>query len=113
MARGTYVFVVIECVEYVVRKAREEIDDEPTLEIIHADDFGVRNDFSTGTHERRMEIEHDVNEEDHVHDAVHDQKAHVFRRLVLQRKSKYEFLVLISNGSSISQFFPCPEDMRK
>lgn len=33
----TYIFVVVECIEDVVRQAREQIDDEPALEVIHPD----------------------------------------------------------------------------
>jgi hypothetical protein len=63
----TYVFVVVESVKDVVRQTREEIDDEPTLEVIHADDFRVGDDLATGSNECRVEVEDDVDEKDYVH----------------------------------------------
>ena len=61
---------MIESVKDVVRQTREEIDDEPTLEVIHADDFGVGDDLAARSDERRVEIENDVDEEDHVHNLI-------------------------------------------
>ncbi len=81
---STHVFVVVERVEDVVRQTGEQVDDEPALEVVHADDFGVGDDFAVGSDEGRVEIENDVDEEDDVDDRVDDQQTDVLRRLVLE-----------------------------
>ncbi|GFX36326.1 hypothetical protein TNCV_4932391 [Trichonephila clavipes] len=80
----TYVIVVVEGIEHVIRQTREEIDDEPTAHIIHANDLGVRNHFPSGPHESRMEVEDNVNEEDDVDDAVQNEQRHILRGLVFK-----------------------------
>ena len=80
----TYVFVVVERVEDVVRQAGEEVDDEPALEVIHADDFGVGDHLAAGADERRVKVEDNVDEEDDVDDRVDDQQTDVLGRLVLE-----------------------------
>lgn len=80
----TYIFVVVERVKDVVRQAREQVDDEPALEVVHADDFGVGDHLAAGADERRVEVEDDVDEEDDVDDGIDDEQTHVLRRLVLE-----------------------------
>ena len=75
---------MIEGVEHVVRQAGEQVDDEPRLEVVHAYDLGIADHLAAGAHERRVEVEHDVDEEDDVHYGVHHQEAHVLGRLVLE-----------------------------
>ena len=80
----THIFVVIKGVEHVVGQAGEEVDDEPRLEVVHADDLGVADHLATGTHECRVEVEHNVDEEDDVHDGVHHEQTDVLGGLVLE-----------------------------
>ena len=75
---------MIESVEHIVRQTGEKIDDEPTLEVIHADYFWIGDHFATGTDECSMKVEDNVDEEDDVHDRVDHQKAHIFRCLILK-----------------------------
>lgn len=60
---------MFESVHNVVRKAGQQVDDKPALQIIHADDFGIRDHFAAGSHERCVEVEHNIDEEDDVDDA--------------------------------------------
>lgn len=58
---------MIKGVEHIVRQAAEQIDYEPTSQIVHPDYFGVGNDLPPGPHERRVEIKHNVYEKYDVH----------------------------------------------
>lgn len=82
--KQTYVFVVVERVEDVVRQTGEQVDDEPALEVVHSDDFGVGNDFTVRSNEGRVKIEYDVDKEDDVDDRIDHQQTNVFRRLILK-----------------------------
>ena len=75
---------MIEGVEHVVGQAGEQVDDKPRLEVVHADDLRIADHLSSGTHEGRVEVEHDVDEEDDVNDGVHHQEADILGRLVLE-----------------------------
>jgi len=75
---------VVESVEDIVRQAGEEIDDEPALEVVHADNFRVRDHFATGTNKSGVEIKDNVDEEDDVDDGIDHQERDIFRRLVLK-----------------------------
>ena len=59
---------MVERVKDVVRQTGEQVDDEPTLEVVHADDFWIGDDLAVGPDERRMKIEYDVDKEDDVDD---------------------------------------------
>ena len=61
---------MLEGVEHIIRQTREQVDDEPTLEIVHADDVRVGHDLAAGTDECRVEVEDDIDEEDDIDDAV-------------------------------------------
>ncbi len=76
---------MVESVEDVVGEAGEEVDDEPGLEVVEADDLWVRDDLSAGADVRGVEVEDDVDEEDDVDDGVDHQEGDVLRRLVLER----------------------------
>ena len=80
----THIFVVIEGVEHVVGQAGEEVDDKPRLEVVHADDLGVADHLSARTHERRVEVENDVDEEDDVHNGVDHEQTDILGGLVLE-----------------------------
>ena len=73
---------MIESIEDVVGEAGEEVDDEPGLEIVDPDDGGVAHHLAARPHVRRVEVEDDVNEEDHVHDGVDHQETDVLRGFV-------------------------------
>ena len=65
----------------VVRKTREQVDDEPAFEVVHADDARLRHHLACRADERHVEIEEDVDEEDDVDETVDHQHRHVVHRL--------------------------------
>ena len=69
----TYLIHVLEGVDDVVGQAGQQVDDEPRLQVVHADELGIGDDFSTGPHEGGVEVEDDVHQEDDVHHAVQHQ----------------------------------------
>jgi len=75
---------MVECIEHVIRKAREEINEEPRLQIIHTDDLRFGDDFSAGANESSVEVKDDVNEEDDIHNGVNNEEAHIFGCFVLE-----------------------------
>lgn len=80
----TYIFIVVKGVENIVREARQEVYQKPRFEIVHSYYLRVRHHLAAGPNEGRVEVEHDIDEEDHVHDRVHHQQRHVLRGLVLE-----------------------------
>lgn len=68
---------ILEGIDDVVRQAGEQVDDEPGLQVVHADQRGVRDHLPARPHERGVEVEHDVHQEDDVHDAVDHQPGDV------------------------------------
>jgi len=75
--KSTDLVHVLEGVDDVIREAGQQVDDEPGLDVVHADEFGVRDDLAGRAHEGGVEVEDDVDEEDDVHDAVHHQPGDV------------------------------------
>ena len=75
--------VVVERGEDVVRKTRQKVDDEPALEVVHADDARLGDHLAGGADERHVEVEEDVDEEDDVDKTVDHQHGHVVHRLAL------------------------------
>jgi len=73
----------VEGGEDVIRKTREKINDEPSFEIVHADDARFRDHLAGGTNERHVEIEENVDEEDDVDHTVDHQYGHVVHCLAL------------------------------
>lgn len=59
-------------VEDVVGQTGQKIDDEPAPEVVESDDPRVGNDLPRRTDERHVEVEHYVNKEDYIDDAVDD-----------------------------------------
>ena len=72
---------MVESIEHVVRQTGQQIDDEPTLEIIHFYDLRIRDYLACRSYESGVEIENNVEEEDDVHHAVHHQERYVAYRL--------------------------------
>jgi hypothetical protein len=75
---------MVECIEHVIRKAREEINEKPRLQIIHTDDLGFGHNLTTRSNESSMEVENDVDEKDDIHNGVNNKEAHIFRCFVLE-----------------------------
>ena len=82
---ATYIFIVVKGVEHVVGQTGEQVDDEPRLEVVHADDLRITDHLAAGADERRVEVQHDIYKENHVHNRVHHEQADVLGRLVLER----------------------------
>ena len=84
MKLATNLVDVLEGVEDVVREAGEQVDDEPALQVVHADDVRVGHDLAVRADERRVEVEDDVDEEDDVDDAIDDKQRHGVECLVAE-----------------------------
>ena len=80
----SHLSIVWKSIEDVVRKAWEQVNHEPTFEIGHADDARVGDDLTRWAHECHVKIEHDVNEEDYIDDAVDDEYGDVVHGLALE-----------------------------
>lgn len=80
----TYIFVVIEGIEHIIRQAGEQVYEEPRLEIILPYNLWITDNFSAGTHEGRVKIQHYIDEKHHVHNGVYHKEGHVFARFVLE-----------------------------
>ena len=76
--RKTYVFIVVESVENVVRKTRKQINHEPRLQVIESDHFWIGDHLPTRANVGRVKVEYNVYEKYHVHDGVHDKEGDVF-----------------------------------
>ena len=50
----------------VVGKTRQQVDDEPALNVVSPDDPGIRDDLSSGTDVRGVEVDGHVSDEDEV-----------------------------------------------
>jgi len=74
----------VERREDVVREAGQQVDDEPSFEIVHANDARLRDDLARRADERQMEVEQNVDEEDDVDDTIDDQHWHVVHCLALR-----------------------------
>ena len=74
---------MLKGVDDVVGKAGEQVDHEPGLQVVHADELGVGDDLAGGAHEGGVEVEHDVHQEYDVHHAVGHQPAKVGVGLVV------------------------------
>lgn len=68
---------MVECIEHVVRKAREKIDEKPGLQIIHTYDLGLGHDLTARANESGVKVEDNVNEEDDVYNGVNDEEADI------------------------------------
>lgn len=51
-----YIFVVIECIEDIVRQTAKQVNDEPRFQIIHSYYFRIADHFTARPHERRMKV---------------------------------------------------------
>lgn len=69
---STYFFNIVKGIEYVIRQARKQINDKPASQIVHSDDLRVRDHFAPGPDEGRMKIEHNIDEENNVDNAVEE-----------------------------------------
>lgn len=72
-----YLIHVLKGIDDVIRKAGQQVNDEPSLQVVHANKFWIRDYFSTGTNECRVEVEDDVYQEDDIHYAVQHQPNNV------------------------------------
>lgn len=68
---------VLESIDDVVRQAGEQVYHKPGLEIVHPDQLGIGDNLASWPDESGVEVEHDVHQEDDVHDAVQNQPGDV------------------------------------
>ena len=80
---NTHIFIVVKSIEDIIWKTREQVNDEPRLEIVDSDDCRVTDNLATRSNIRCVEVEDDVNEEYHIYNGVHHKQTHVFRSFVL------------------------------
>ena len=66
----TYILIMIEGIEYIIRKAGEEVDQEPWLHVVDPDNSGITDHFTPGSNICGVEVEDNVNEEYHINNGV-------------------------------------------
>lgn len=66
----TYFFIVIKGIKDIVGEARQKVNNKPAAKIIHSNYFGIGDNLSARTDERCVEVEHDVNKENHINDTI-------------------------------------------
>ena len=72
-------------VEDVVRQTGQQVDKEPTLQVVDPHRTQVQYDVTGSGDEGRVTVEEDVDKEDDVDDAVGSQLGNVVDRLALER----------------------------
>jgi hypothetical protein len=82
--KKTYVFSVLERIENIVGQARQEIDDEPTLQVVEPNQSRIADHLTGLTHVSGVKVEHDVEEENDVDNRVDDEQWDVVHRLRLE-----------------------------
>lgn len=80
----TYVINILECIEHIIGETRQHVDHEPTLQIVHSDNFRIGDDLPTRSHKRCVEIEDNVDKEDDVNDTVDDEKRNLVHGFVFK-----------------------------
>ena len=68
---------MFKSVDDIVGQTGQQVDDEPRLQVVHPNQLGVRDHLSGRAHEGGVEVQHDVDQEDDVHDAVQHQPGQV------------------------------------
>lgn len=68
---------VLKGIDDIIGEARQQVNHEPCLQVVHADQLGVRDDLTSRPHKCGVEVQDDVHQEDDVHYAVHHQPCHV------------------------------------
>lgn len=53
---NAYIFIVIECIEDIVRQTTKQVNDEPRFQIIHSYHFRIADHFTARSNERRMKV---------------------------------------------------------
>jgi len=75
----------MEGVDEVVRQARQQVDDEPRLEVVETDDARVGDDLAGRADERRVEVDEYVDEKHDVDDRVDYEDRRRVERLAVER----------------------------
>lgn len=75
---------MIECIEDIVRQAGKEVDDEPRLEIVHPDDLWIADYLSARSHERRVEVQNNIDKEYNINNRIYNKQRDIFARLVFK-----------------------------
>lgn len=70
----TYFYSLIKSIHDVVWKAGKQVDNEPTSQVVHPNYFGIRDHFSSWTHECCVKVKNYVNKKDYVDDAVEERE---------------------------------------
>lgn len=68
---------VFKSIDDVVGQTRQQVYDEPGLQVIHPDQLRIRDHLPSRPDKRGVEVEHNVHEEDDVHNAVQNQPGDV------------------------------------
>lgn len=51
-----YLIHILKGIDDVIGQARQQVDDEPSLQIVHPNEFGVGDHLSAGPHEGGVEV---------------------------------------------------------
>lgn len=62
---------ILKCIDDIIRQAGEQVNHKPGLQVIHADQLGVRDHLPCRPHKGGVEIEHNVNQKNDIYNAVH------------------------------------------
>lgn len=79
----TYILIMIEGIEHIIRKAGKKVDQEPRLHVVDSDDSGVTDHFPPRSNISGVEIKDNVNEEYHIDNGVNYKQTNIFRCFVL------------------------------
>ena len=78
----TYIINMLECIEDIIRQAREKINHKPAFQVVHTYYLWVRDDFSRRPDKRGVEIEDYIDEKDNVHDTIDNEQWHGIQSLL-------------------------------
>lgn len=64
-----YLFAMIKCIDNVIGQTGEQVNDKPTLQVVHSDYLWIGHHLTTRANECCVEVEHNVYEKYYVYDA--------------------------------------------
>lgn len=61
---------ILKCIDDIIWQAGEQVNHKPGLQVIHADQLGVRDHLPCRPHKGGVEIQHDVDQKNDIYNAV-------------------------------------------
>lgn len=74
---GTDLINILKCIDDIIWQAGEQVNHKPGLQVIHANQLGVRDHLSRRPHKGGVEIKHNVHQKNDIYNAVNYQPCHV------------------------------------